>query len=273
MQADCKDDPILRIAYNYSGAEIFPNSYLYSVIRRGGTEMEPTLEYSGNATSFVLPLLQLRSYYRFRVQARHFSGSWSEMSLLSNWIFTGKSRQGFSTMQRGPEPVVMPDNRSVPQVRPVASGAPQVVTPSACGSNGTVGGTGNGAPCVLPFTFQAVNYTTCTDALHGSPWCYTTRAFTEWGECVIGTVRGNAGGRPCQFPFVHNMQTYTGCTTVDSNVSWCYTTDPALWGECDFSCGSAADGSGAGGGAVGGGAAGGGANTLTLSVEAGKKTS
>jgi len=51
----------------------------------------------------------------------------------------------------------------------------------------TVGGTGNGARCVFPFTYEEVTYNGCTDMNHDKPWCATTSNYGQdgkWGECM-----------------------------------------------------------------------------------------
>ena len=51
----------------------------------------------------------------------------------------------------------------------------------------TVGGNAQGAPCVIPFTYQGVRYTKCTDVNHDKPWCATTEDYDtdhQWGDCT-----------------------------------------------------------------------------------------
>jgi len=61
------------------------------------------------------------------------------------------------------------------------------ITPEMTGIP-TIGGTSNGANCYFPFTFQGVNYTSCTTAGRYDDllWCATTGDYAtdnEWGEC------------------------------------------------------------------------------------------
>ena len=46
----------------------------------------------------------------------------------------------------------------------------------------TYGGTGNGLPCVFPFTYDNVTYTECTSVVRGRPWCSTDDG-RGWGFC------------------------------------------------------------------------------------------
>ena len=50
----------------------------------------------------------------------------------------------------------------------------------------TVGGNSGGAPCVLPFTYQGVRYTKCTNANHDKLWCATTMTWMTDGETALG---------------------------------------------------------------------------------------
>ena len=101
------------------------------------------------------------------------------------------------------------------------------------------GGEVVGEPCVFPFVYNGIEYTSCTDA--GSPdrpWCATgvdaqTKAYTAWGYCpeeeerraAIVTIAGGAVvGEPCVFPFVYKSVEYTSCIDVDrDNGLWCAT--------------------------------------------------
>ena len=54
----------------------------------------------------------------------------------------------------------------------------------------TIGGTSKGANCYFPFTYQGVNYTSCTKdgRYDGLLWCSTTADYdtdAEWGECPV----------------------------------------------------------------------------------------
>uniref|UniRef100_H2ZQ62 Fibronectin type-II domain-containing protein n=1 Tax=Ciona savignyi TaxID=51511 RepID=H2ZQ62_CIOSA len=107
-------------------------------------------------------------------------------------------------------------------------------------------GNANGAPCVFPFIFQNVEYSTCTTAGRddGMEWCATTRNFDtdrQFGFCpheLLFTYGGNANGDPCTFPFVFLNQTYNTCTYDgrSDGYRWCATTSnfdrDSKWAFC-----------------------------------------
>jgi len=69
---------------------------------------------------------------------------------------------------------------------------------SSCGS--TTGGDAEGAACSFPFTHDGQQYTSCTYAGHGEPWCKT--AAGTWGECSTECAAGVDApkwddGHPC----------------------------------------------------------------------------
>ncbi|XP_068120881.1 uncharacterized protein [Hyperolius riggenbachi] len=106
----------------------------------------------------------------------------------------------------------------------------------------TVGGTGNGAPCVFPFTYEGIQYYSCTSAGQDDrrQWCATTSSYDKWGFCrdqVLPTVGGNADGALCVFPFTYNGIQYYACTSAaqDDRRLWCATSSDykdGKWGFC-----------------------------------------
>lgn len=115
-------------------------------------------------------------------------------------------------------------------------------------------------PCVFPFVFRGVEYTSCTTDHdpNGQAWCSTrTDPNTNkhisgfWGVCdkqtcepvcAMKTERGDN----CVFPFVYKNVVHAVCTTVDDplNKPWCSTqVEPRTnqhvsgrWGHCVLDC-------------------------------------
>ncbi|XP_051965087.1 matrix metalloproteinase-9-like [Xyrauchen texanus] len=110
----------------------------------------------------------------------------------------------------------------------------------------TFDGNSNEAPCVFPFVFQKVKYTSCTTdgRTDGYRWCATTADYDtdkKYGFCPnrdTAVIGGNSEGEPCQFPFTFLGQTYTSCTTEGRSDGklWCGTTSnydtDKKWGFC-----------------------------------------
>ena len=73
----------------------------------------------------------------------------------------------------------------------------------------TVGGNVPNKPCIFPFTYHNVDYTSCTwarsdiYARHSQPWCPTTtdeQGNYEDMPITIGGAEGYCGGQGCSFP-------------------------------------------------------------------------
>jgi hypothetical protein len=98
---------------------------------------------------------------------------------------------------------------------------------------------GTGTPCVFPFEYKGVNYTSCTtvDGVGGQPWCATASVFSDsqWGVCKPGTgvteTKATSSGKTCIFPVVHNGVTYTSC--IPGVRDWCFSNKTTgEWGFC-----------------------------------------
>jgi len=107
-------------------------------------------------------------------------------------------------------------------------------------------GNSDGAPCVFPFTYENVEYTTCTSAgrRDGKEWCSTTKDFDRdqlFGFCSsekLFTYGGSGDASPCVFPFVFLEKSYDACTKEgrSDGYRWCATTSSYdadhRWGFC-----------------------------------------
>jgi len=124
-------------------------------------------------------------------------------------------------------------------------------------------------PCIFPFKYNGVEYTSCTwassEKTDYKPWCSTrvdssgNHISGNWGNCESGsgcpipsktcfTRSGPSANKPCIFPFKFNGTEYSTCTYASSHSGepWCSTeVDPngnhlygryGKWGNCDDDC-------------------------------------
>ena len=58
----------------------------------------------------------------------------------------------------------------------------------------TEGGKGKRNACMFPFLFGGQEYSECTTAGHGQPWCSLTEDYDKdglWGNCILGKFSRN----------------------------------------------------------------------------------
>jgi len=122
-----------------------------------------------------------------------------------------------------------------------------------CNDCYTISGPQTGKPCVFPFKYNGITYTTCTKAwtstkLWPTLWCSTSvtngNYNGKWGNCQCGgtpsTPTGcyTTSGKPCFFPFKYKGITYSACTYADWSRPWCSTSVTngnynGQWGNCN----------------------------------------
>lgn len=92
------------------------------------------------------------------------------------------------------------------------------------------GGNSAGANCHFPFTFQNVEYTSCTNngRTDQLKWCATTPNFDRdqrYGFCYLKSVSTPVvtTNGTCAFPFIYKRTVYYGCTKdgMDNGKAWC----------------------------------------------------
>ncbi|XP_025032581.1 uncharacterized protein LOC103062755, partial [Python bivittatus] len=80
-------------------------------------------------------------------------------------------------------------------------------------------------PCVFPFLYNGVSYSSCTTAgdSNGKLWCSLSG---NYNVNPIWTYCQPSEQLPCSFPFTYKKNSYNSCTRDDTteNVLWCATT-------------------------------------------------
>merc|ERR1711868_101710 len=113
------------------------------------------------------------------------------------------------------------------------------------------------APCIFPFIYQGVTYTSCTTAGRFSePWCSTAtdtngnHIIGYWGNCGSGCPVSTAASTtttcstPCKFPFIYRGVVHNACTYAGGfSPAWCSTATDAYgkhingnWANCGAGC-------------------------------------
>jgi len=98
--------------------------------------------------------------------------------------------------------------------------------------------TTDGQCCSIPFTYNGVNYHSCTTANHSRPWCSLDSTYKgKWGNCVECSLKTTVG-QCCSIPFTYNGVTHHACTTANHNRQWCSldSTYQGNWGNCVVQC-------------------------------------
>eukprot|EP00747_Dinoflagellata_sp_TGD_P114743 gnl/TRDRNA2_/TRDRNA2_171995_c2_seq1.p1 gnl/TRDRNA2_/TRDRNA2_171995_c2~~gnl/TRDRNA2_/TRDRNA2_171995_c2_seq1.p1 ORF type:complete len:589 (+),score=98.63 gnl/TRDRNA2_/TRDRNA2_171995_c2_seq1:168-1934(+) len=118
-----------------------------------------------------------------------------------------------------------------------------------------------GCPCVFPFIYRDISYSSCTMTAWTTLWCGTVPELPatgsgDWAVCeascpgylYTGVQVYGTTGCACVFPFVYGARTFNTCTRVSGSEPWCGTSPLVVQGSPDgwIACPSACPGPPAG---------------------------